>query len=263
MTRIRYLTALAVFAILTMTLMLLAGCDSLSTATPPSTKGSNLATKPTATPKPTVIVAPTQTEAATVTPIAAPSISTSTDSSEWGVIKYNLDIIEKPQNGAKVINKLKVDTLVAFEQKLFDNSWYMLAGGGWVSSDSVKVYQSKAEALQGLPQPTQPAATVAPIAKPQIQTPPPGGVVFTAVNGGKPGSYASVSLKAIANTACSISYVTPRGTQSTAKGLDTKTTDANGNVSWSWSIGSSTQPGTGTVRVICGGVTGSTPIVIS
>lgn len=259
------LRSFGAITVLVSSLLLLVACgDTLSTATPPPVKGTSLEAKATVTvaTKATATIAPAPTESTTSTPIIAPAVVAPADSNEWGVIKYNLDIIEKPQIGAKVTSKLKVDTLVAFEQKLSDSSWYMLAGGGWVASDSVRVYLSKEEAVQSLPIISAPP-TAAPALKAQAQASQTGGVTFTAVNGGKPGSYASVTVKTIPNTACSISYVTPHGTQSVAKGLETKTSDVGGNVSWRWSIGPSTQPGTGTVRVTCGSIGGSSPIVIS
>jgi hypothetical protein len=62
---------------------------------------------------------------------------------------------------------------------------------------------------------------------------------------------------------CSIVYTTPAGTASTAQGLGTRTADANGAVSWTWSIGPSTRSGTGTVDVTCDGATARSNITIS
>ena len=58
----------------------------------------------------------------------------------------------------------------------------------------------------------------------------------TATVKGKPGATYSISV-----------YY--GGTESTAKGLDSKKADANGNVSWTWTVGSNTTPGTQSVIV--------------
>jgi len=88
------------------------------------------------------------------------------------------------------------------------------------------------------------------------------GVTFTSVVGGRPGAVASASVQTSAGASCSIVYVTPAGTTSTAQGLYSKTADSAGNVSWTWNIGSRTRPGVGTVTVTCGGASASSPIAI-
>jgi len=80
--------------------------------------------------------------------------------------------------------------------------------------------------------------------------------------GGRPGGTASVSAKAPPGANCTITYTTPAGTPSTAQGLVPKTADSAGNVSWTWSIGPSTRPGTGTVAITCNSVTARTSITI-
>jgi hypothetical protein len=70
------------------------------------------------------------------------------------------------------------------------------------------------------------------------------------------GADATIRLLAAPDTECTIEYVTPAGTASDARGLVPRTTDARGNVSWTWTIGSLTAPGSGTVRVDCGGAKG-------
>lgn len=77
------------------------------------------------------------------------------------------------------------------------------------------------------------------------------------------GQTASLSARAAPGATCNISYVTPAGTVSTAQGLISKVTDATGNASWSWVIGTNTRSGTGSVRVTCGGVSATQPIVIN
>jgi hypothetical protein len=110
-----------------------------------------------------------------------------------------------------------------------------------------------------LSQTTQPSATE-PTTEPSAPQAP--SIQFLNVEGGSPGQYASVSVQTIPNADCSIMYITPHGTISRAAGLVEKTSDANGNASWSWMIGTRTIAGTGTVTVTCGGISASTPIEI-
>lgn len=83
------------------------------------------------------------------------------------------------------------------------------------------------------------------------------------VTGGKPGSTATVTAKTSANNSCSIAYFTPAGDQSKASGLEDKTSDAQGNISWSWTIGASSPKGTGYVQVTCSNFTATREILIS
>ena len=111
-----------------------------------------------------------------------------------------------------------------------------------------------------------PPASTAPAAPPpQAPAPAPpaaSGVTFASVIGAPPGGVATAAIQTLGGAACSIGYVTPAGTRSTAQGLITKTAGADGTVSWSWNIGPSTRPGTGTVTVTCGGASASAPITI-
>jgi hypothetical protein len=61
---------------------------------------------------------------------------------------------------------------------------------------------------------------------------------------------------------CFITYRTPAGNVSDAQGLENQTTDAEGLCAWTWQIGRSTTPGTGTLIVSVDGYTESLPIVI-
>jgi hypothetical protein len=87
-------------------------------------------------------------------------------------------------------------------------------------------------------------------------------VAFISVKGASPGGYASVTIQASPGTECSIQYVTPHGTVSRAKGLESQTTDSDGQASWTWKIGTHTEPGTGSVAVACNGESATTPIEI-
>jgi len=87
-------------------------------------------------------------------------------------------------------------------------------------------------------------------------------ITFLAVSGARPGHEASVTVQATPNADCSITYTTPSGRASKAKGLEDKTSDAEGKVSWSWLIGGRTTSGTGTVTVRCGQHSATTQIDI-
>jgi endonuclease YncB( thermonuclease family) len=56
------------------------------------------------------------------------------------------------------------------------------------------------------------------------------------------GSYATLTANTSPNAECTITVYYKSGA-STASGLEPKTADLNGNVSWEWKIGSSTSPG--------------------
>jgi hypothetical protein len=88
------------------------------------------------------------------------------------------------------------------------------------------------------------------------------GVSFLDVQGASPGHEASVTVQATPNTDCSIVYITPSGRASRARGLDDKTSDSGGKVSWSWLIGGNTKRGTGTVTVTCDGKSATAQIDI-
>jgi hypothetical protein len=72
-----------------------------------------------------------------------------------------------------------------------------------------------------------------------------------------PGSYETLSAHASrAHETCTLSVVLPSGYASEANGLGTATTNAAGNVTWNWRIGTSTDPGTAHATVAC--ATGTT-----
>ena len=89
----------------------------------------------------------------------------------------------------------------------------------------------------------------------------PSGVQIASITGGAAG-WTRGNRPDDARSFVSISYRTSAGTPSTAQGLASTTADANGQVSWTWNIGSSTRPGTGTVIVTCNGASASSPIQI-
>ena len=66
------------------------------------------------------------------------------------------------------------------------------------------------------------------------------------------GSYASLSIHTTkAGQSCTLSVTLPSGYQSHASGLGRETTNGAGNATWSWRIGTSTDPGTATASVSC------------
>jgi len=77
------------------------------------------------------------------------------------------------------------------------------------------------------------------------------------------GQTANITAQATPGASCSIVYTHPSGKTSTATGLDPKTADANGTVTWTWLISPQTKPlGNGKVVVTCGGKPAEATIVI-
>jgi competence protein ComEC len=75
------------------------------------------------------------------------------------------------------------------------------------------------------------------------------------------GSNATLSAKTSPNTSCTITVYYKSGA-SHAAGLDPKTADVNGIVSWTWKVASNTTSGTWKIVVICNGVTKETTIKV-
>lgn len=117
------------------------------------------------------------------------------------------------------------------------------------------------DVYQHLPQ--RASATAAPTAAPAPMPGPAHGVQITSLTGARPGGTATAVVQTTPGASCSIGYRTPAGTSSTAQGLSSRSADTNGTVSWTWNIGPSTRPGTGTVTVTCNGESTSSPIQIS
>lgn len=115
-----------------------------------------------------------------------------------------------------------------------------------------------------------PTATAKP-APPKTVAPTPGladskadgvGVSILAVNGARPGKGANVTIQTSPLVECAIVYAAPGGSKSAAKGLENKTSDENGRITWNWTIGTNTKPGQGKVSVTCGDSTQTAPITI-
>jgi hypothetical protein len=87
-------------------------------------------------------------------------------------------------------------------------------------------------------------------------------VIFASVQGAAPGKIASVIVQTGSNVLCSIVYTAPPGSVSEATGLGNKNANEYGIVYWSWLISANTKPGTGTVTVVCNGVSATSPITI-
>lgn len=155
-----------------------------------------------------------------------------------------------------------------------ERQWFLANCTGSVTSTPVPTATRPA----GTPAPgaTSPSGTPSPLATspsgmprslPQAPGPtqPPGTAtqVVSITTPRAPGQTASVSVRTSPGAICSIMYTTPSGTISISRDLAGKTADGAGNVSWSWTIGSNTNPGTGSVRVTCGGQTATAQIQIS
>jgi hypothetical protein len=69
-------------------------------------------------------------------------------------------------------------------------------------------------------------------------------------------------VKAVPNTQCTLAFVAPPGSATVGRALETKTVDATGQVTWSWSIDSGTATGAGAITVRCGDALASSSITI-
>ena len=65
-----------------------------------------------------------------------------------------------------------------------------------------------------------------------------------------PGDQASIAVRTSSGAKCTISVLYESG-ESEAKGLDEKTADSSGDVTWAWSVGHNTNPQTALVTVTC------------
>ncbi len=79
----------------------------------------------------------------------------------------------------------------------------------------------------------------------------------------KRGNMASLTAHTSPGAYCSITYITPSGTTSTAAGLFAQYADGAGNVTWTWLISGNTNPGTGSVTVYCGSQVATASITIT
>jgi hypothetical protein len=92
---------------------------------------------------------------------------------------------------------------------------------------------------------------------------PPALQILTVTSPVERGGEATVEASAPANALCSIEYRLPgSGNVSSAQGLEAKTANANGRVSWTWAVGRGTTPGEGSVSVQYGDETVSATIEV-
>jgi len=111
------------------------------------------------------------------------------------------------------------------------------------------------------------AATPAPPAPTSVPAPPPvsvpsGDVTITREPGTvRRGATATVAASTTPGAACTI-VVRYKSGPSKAQGLRPKTAAANGDVSWSWMVGTRTTPGAWPVTITCGGASASTEVVV-
>lgn len=76
------------------------------------------------------------------------------------------------------------------------------------------------------------------------------------------GRRATLEIKTLPNQLCTINYYTPLGNISEAKDLVSQTSNASGVCSWTWTIGTMTTLGTGSIFVHVGDVTATYEIEI-
>jgi len=72
-----------------------------------------------------------------------------------------------------------------------------------------------------------------------------------------------ITIRTNPGVPCTIVYTTPSGTTKTAPGLEPKTADAAGNVTWSWEIFAGTELGAAYARMTCAGLVATSQFVIN
>lgn len=91
---------------------------------------------------------------------------------------------------------------------------------------------------------------------------PPPNVQFGLVKGAPPGQTANVMVQTTTGTECTLKFVGPDGTESSADGLGPVTTDTQGRAYWEWKIDPQSPAGTGTATATCNDVSVSVPVRI-
>ena len=149
-----------------------------------------------------------------------------------------------------------------------------VGGGAPSNSPAASVGTSAAEPQAPTPTATPVAALAPTISRPATPVPtvskapisrpaPPVGITFPAgPASGHPGQVASLAAHYLPRVLCSI-VVHYKSGPSTAKGLGAKPTDAAGNVSWSWIIGTNTTRGQWPITVTCGSASAQTYISVT
>lgn len=124
-------------------------------------------------------------------------------------------------------------------------------GGGSSKPSAADNAQATARAVGQTAAVATRTAFIRPTSTP-LPTPLAAGVIIVSAKGAAPDKDATVNARSVPGTECTITYQHPSGVFSNSKGLGTKTVDALGNVSWTWHLSKTTEPGTGMVRVDCG-----------
>ncbi len=102
--------------------------------------------------------------------LATPVVDLVTAQEKWGTVLVNsANVRDVPLETGNVSQKLKQNTLLAFEKKS-SAGWYMLAGGGWIKREEVRVFTDQEAALAAVAQ-FQATATAAAAANPLPTTP--------------------------------------------------------------------------------------------
>ena len=150
------------------------------------------------------------------------------------------------------------------------------------SADIVNSAESDISSFAPMPSSTAPAVTSAPSASTAASAPSVSSSPLTSVASTTPvssasvekqeitvtnnaaipaGSNATISIHGAPNTEYSIAVYYSSG-KSKAEGLHAKTSDASGNVSWTWKVGTKTKPGTYKVIIVGGNQTIETSITV-
>jgi hypothetical protein len=115
---------------------------------------------------------------------------------------------------------------------------------GLIATDRIAAWRT--HVVGGSTPPAAPAATAKPAAAPRTSTAPATGAITVAITSlTSPisrGSTAAVSATTAARAACTV-VVQYKSGPSSATGLGPKSEYASGTVSWSWTVGSRTTPG--------------------
>ena len=131
----------------------LVACDS-APATAPAQVALATATEPT----------PTATVPATPTPNPTPIPVKPLKTSEWATVKSTgAEVKSRPDAGSTTLEKLEAFTVVGWQNKLPDESWWERAGGGWIARNEVVIFKTETEARKNVPQPTATLAPVTPL----------------------------------------------------------------------------------------------------
>lgn len=152
-----------VYLLLLAFIITLVACDSA-----PATAPAQVALATATEPIPTATVPAIPTAQPTATPVKL------LKTSEWATVKSTgAEVKSRPAAGSTILEKLEPFTVVGWQNKLPDESWWERAGGGWIARNEVVIYKTEAEARKNVPQPT---ATPAPVTPPKLVDPQPASI---------------------------------------------------------------------------------------